>query len=129
MNLPDLTGRTPLMGAARNGHERVVELLLERDDVDAGPNAEGETALYLADIRGHAGTAELLRASASPQYESEKCVACLDGEPEVELVPCGHRVLCGACAHEWFNRQLGCPVDRVLVAEIIPLEAEGAAES
>ena len=43
---------------------------------------------------------------------------------EVELVPCGHRVLCRDCAHDWFNRSLGCPVDRIKVAEIIPLEEE-----
>ena len=63
VNKPDLSGWTPLMGAAHNGHERVLELLLEREDIDAGPNGEGETAFYLADVRGHAGAAELLRDS------------------------------------------------------------------
>ena len=123
--MPDRKGRTPLMGAAYNGHERVISLLLQRGDVSVGPNAEGETALYLAGARGHAGAAALLRESsaATRRYGRETCVACLAGEAEVELVPCGHRVLCGACAHAWFNRQTGCPVDRVKVAEIVPLEA------
>ena len=49
-------------------------------------------------------------------------MACQVSGAEVELVPCGHRVLCGACAHRWFNTQLGCPLDRIKVAEIIPLE-------
>ena len=125
VNLADRKGRTPLMGAAYNGHERVISLLLQRGDVSVGPNAEGETALYLAGARGHAGAAALLRESsaATRRYGRETCVACLAGEAEVELVPCGHRVLCGACAHAWFNRQVGCPVDRVKVAEIVPLEA------
>ena len=61
VNKPDIKSRTPLMAAAYNGHDRVVELLLGRSDVELGPNGEGETALYLAEIRGHAGAAELLR--------------------------------------------------------------------
>ena len=129
VNKSDVNGKTPLMGAAYNGHTRVVELLLGRDGMEVGPDREGETALYMAEIRGHAGAAQLLRGrlltgGSTPRYdERATCVACLDSESEVELVPCGHRVLCGACAHSWFNRQLGCPVDRIKVAEIIPLEA------
>ena len=65
------------MAAAYNGHDRVVELLLGRHDVELGPNGEGETALYLAEIRGHAGAAELLRGSMlTGSYERETCVAC-----------------------------------------------------
>ena len=63
MNQCDAAGKTPLMGAAYNGHARVVELLLGREDVEVDTaNAYGETPLYMADVRGHARVAELIRA-------------------------------------------------------------------
>ena len=70
------------MGAAYNGHERVISLLLQREDVSVGPNAEGETALYLAGARGHAGAAALLRECSTVstgRYGRDTCVACLGG--------------------------------------------------
>ena len=50
------------MGAAFNGHVRVVELLLGREDIEVNKaNEDGETPLYMADVRGHARVAELIR--------------------------------------------------------------------
>ena len=54
-------GYTPLGWAARNGHEGVVRILLERDDVDINKsNKCGWTPLHSAAKLGHEGMVKLL---------------------------------------------------------------------
>jgi len=50
----DDNGRTPLSWAAGEGHEAVVKLLVERDDVEADSKDDfGETPLWWAAANGH----------------------------------------------------------------------------
>ena len=52
---------TPLMSAARNGHEAVVKLLLSRDDVTVNhQNHDNDTALSCAAQNGHQAVVKLL---------------------------------------------------------------------
>ena len=62
-DLKDGYGRTPLSWAASEGHEAVVKLLVERDDVEADSKDNyGRTPLSLAVWKGHEAIAELLRS-------------------------------------------------------------------
>ncbi|RYP10462.1 hypothetical protein DL764_000645 [Monosporascus ibericus] len=57
----DKHGQTPLFLAAEQGHEAVVELLVERDDVEADSKDEdGQTPLLLAARKGHEAVVKLL---------------------------------------------------------------------
>jgi len=58
---PDYFGKTPLMWAAKGGHDRVVKLLLGREDVspDRSDNY-GQTPLWWAAYNGHNGVVKLL---------------------------------------------------------------------
>jgi ankyrin repeat protein len=57
----DSYGRTPLSTAAASGHEAVVKLLVERDDVVAdSKDKDGWTPLLWAAQRGHEAVVKLL---------------------------------------------------------------------
>ena len=52
---------TPLQAAARCGHATIVQLLMERNDVDINHNSKfGDTALSLAARNGHVAVVRLL---------------------------------------------------------------------
>jgi ankyrin repeat protein len=58
-NSKDIGGVTPLMEAAENGHEAVVQSLLRRSEVNSKDN-RGRTALWYAAQNGHTGVVGLL---------------------------------------------------------------------
>ena len=61
INQSDCDGNTPFMWAARSGHERVVEILLGRNDVNPEkPNVFGKTPLCYAAEYGHEGVMKIL---------------------------------------------------------------------
>ena len=61
INQEDCAGNTPLVWAARNGHERVVKILLGRDDVNADkPDVGGQTPLSWAARNGYEGVVKML---------------------------------------------------------------------
>ena len=69
-NKPDNDGQTPLCCAARNGHERVVEILLRQGDINPSkPDKLGQTPLWWAAESGHAGVIALLQPSSCPKVE------------------------------------------------------------
>jgi len=68
-NSPDNRGQTPLLWAARNGHDRTVELLLKLEDVSPdGPDNRGQSPLSWAARNGHDRVVKLLlgRKDVSP---------------------------------------------------------------
>jgi len=61
INQTDCGGNTPLVLAAHNGHEGVVKLLLERENICPDkPDNYGQTPLHHAASTGHEGMVELL---------------------------------------------------------------------
>ena len=47
----------------------------------------------------------------------KECVICLDGERTHALVPCGHMILCKACAEK--QQLADCPICQQVVTHII----------
>ena len=61
INQRDGVYNTPLVWAARNGHERVVEILLKRGDIIPDkPGNSGQTPLWNAALGGHEGVMKML---------------------------------------------------------------------
>ena len=72
--------------------------------------------------RGHYEVAELLKKKLrEPLKEDSACIVCLDRRPDVVLIPCGHKNMCGACAYQWSEEQKGCPMDRTGISDILSL--------
>ena len=83
----DKYGKTPLLGAAINGHETIVKLLIDRDDVAAGSkDSDDQTPLWAAETEGHEAVMKLLWAklpsiieqrqdlhTAHPRYSNGSC--------------------------------------------------------
>lgn len=58
------------------------------------------------------------RISSSPQAEEEECVACLDLQANVCLIPCGHVCLCTSCA-EKLPHPKTCPMCRMAIEQTV----------
>ena len=74
-NRQDDSGKTPLLRAAENGHDGVVELLLGREGVSPDiPGNRGQTPLLCAAHNGHDGVVKLLleRGDASPDRPDDR---------------------------------------------------------
>jgi ankyrin repeat protein len=72
LHVIDSLGNQPLLWAARNGHEGVARLLLQKGaDVEAR-NHDGVTALHLAAANGHVSTAQLLLDHGMPITVQDK---------------------------------------------------------
>lgn len=68
----DISGRTPLLWAAGNGHEAVMKLLLARKDVSVNSEDEGSRSpLSWAAGNGHEAVVKLLLARKDIQVNSE----------------------------------------------------------
>ena len=54
--------------------------------------------------------------------DDEACVVCFAAARAVALVPCGHHVLCAACADDVMASGAECPMCRVRIEECIAME-------
>jgi len=81
--LKSCMGNTPLLWAARNGHEDVVRILLGRDDVDPNlPSEDGQTPLLQAAYGGREGVVKsLLRRAMSTQTSQMRRAGPRSGGP------------------------------------------------
>jgi len=95
INQGDCIGYTPLLWAARNGHDGVVRLLLEQEDVDPDrPNDGNNTPLSWAANNGHEEVVKLLldRNDVDPNRPDENdrtplgCAAAEGHEGVVKLL-------------------------------------------
>ena len=46
------------------------------------------------------------------------CLVCLENEPEVIWMPCGHMSVCSECCRKMFNKKNACCV----LCKLLPLE-------
>lgn len=87
---PAGTSWTPLLAAADNGHDEMVELLIKNGATVDARDSNGDTPLCLAAAEGHEETAvALLKAGADPRVRNNKGQTPLDlavGRPAIELI-------------------------------------------
>ena len=129
VNQADVDGYTPLITAANNGHEEMVALLLGEEKIQVNlADKEGKTPLYCALSLGgdlNYRMIDLIKSKITrPVNKDPICIVCFDRKPDVFLEPCGHHNLCGPCAHQWNEVEKRCPMDRLRIWEIRPLERE-----
>lgn len=74
VNATDSKGRSPLWWAAKEGHEEVVKLLLDRNAAaEVCEHGTGNSALLMASVGGHLSVVEmLLKYSANPNTVNRK---------------------------------------------------------
>ena len=97
INQYDCAGKTPLLRAARNGHEGVVNILLGRDEFNPEKLGErGETPLSYAAENGHEGVVNILlgRDDVDPEKpgyfdETPLCFAAANGHEGVVKILLG----------------------------------------
>ena len=130
INKARFDGATPPCLAAKFGHKKVVNHLLKQNGIQINKaTKDGSTPLHIAATKGHNDLVELLKKNIiMVPNDNHTCIVCMDSKPEVALVPCGHKNLCGFCANRCKERQHKCPTDRTRIVEITPLgkqEVEG----
>jgi len=94
----DMSGRTPVMWAARSGCTGVVGILLEREDVDVNKkDKNGWAPLLWAAFRGHVGVVQVLLARKDIDTEVADIRYGLTALSWAALRGCGGAVglLCG----------------------------------
>ena len=99
INQNDCAGNTPLVWAARNGHEGVVKILLGQDDISPDkPGEGGQTPLYCATKKGHEGVVKILlgRRDVNPNKidlwaETPLYCAAENGHEELVKILLGRR--------------------------------------
>ena len=71
----------------------------------------------------YGGQVQLKEAVRRRVEEEEEltCIVCMDFKREVVLVPCTHNNLCRPCAVKIFQEDGRCPIDRILITDIVPL--------
>jgi len=82
INEGDFLGYTPLIWAARNGHEEMVKILLGRKEVNSNkPDNQGQTPLSHAASGGHYGVVKILlgvkRSTLTSQTTKAKRRSCV----------------------------------------------------
>lgn len=80
----DLSGFTPLMGAADRGHVSVVEALLKSGADPSLTDADNQSALSFAEEKGHADCIEMLRAATQTQKPNGDTGAATGGASRSE---------------------------------------------
>jgi hypothetical protein len=91
-DLKDSFGRTPLSWAAQWGHEAVVKLLVERDDVEAdSKDSDGQTPLSWAAASGHEAVVKLLVERDDVEADSKD--SAYGQTPLSWAAACGHEAV------------------------------------
>eukprot|EP00735_Rhodelphis_limneticus_P011925 TRINITY_DN508_c0_g1::TRINITY_DN508_c0_g1_i1::g.10588::m.10588 TRINITY_DN508_c0_g1::TRINITY_DN508_c0_g1_i1::g.10588 ORF type:complete len:140 (+),score=5.49,sp/Q2QLB3/CTTB2_PLEMO/40.34/3e-20,Ank_2/PF12796.2/1.2e-22,Ank_2/PF12796.2/0.033,Ank/PF00023.25/34,Ank/PF00023.25/8.2e-08,Ank/PF00023.25/7.8e-08,Ank/PF00023.25/0.051,Ank_4/PF13637.1/3e-06,Ank_4/PF13637.1/2.9e-09,Ank_4/PF13637.1/0.00017,Ank_5/PF13857.1/35,Ank_5/PF13857.1/2.3e-06,Ank_5/PF13857.1/1.2e-11,Ank_3/PF13606.1/14,Ank_3/PF13606.1/9.2e-0 len=80
VDLCDLSDRTPLMGAARNGHSQIVAYLLSKDAKINAKDVDHFTALAYAAFNGHAECVHVLL-----QYGADYTIHTFSGETPLQI--------------------------------------------
>ena len=126
VNLQATDDLTPLEAAAMKGHQKVVEILLKKEGLQVSKSyIEFTSPVHLPLTKRDLRMLTLLdRKLAKPKNEHTNCIVCMDQPVEVVLVPCGHQIACGQCAHQWNEEKKGCPMDRIDIFKILPLNKE-----
>ena len=130
VNQADKNGITSLHTATSRANLELVELLLGHKGIKLSKATKsGEIPLGMAMERMDfpnpnfkSIVAVILEQLVKPMDEKSTCIICFDSVPEVVLIPCGHQNLCGPCAHQWDGEKKGCPVDRIKISGILPLD-------
>ena len=60
---------------------------------------------------------EEIRETVDKIYTALECCVCLDAEPKMVIVPCGHRSLCQECSQKLTNKK--CPLCRTQFSNIV----------
>ena len=124
INLKNKADWTPLHFAANNGHQNVVEFLINnRADLNA-MTSSNKTALQMASEMLH--TKIVISLALANSYANEdpnsdenmfntndSCFICVQPRNGIyAFLPCGHSVACQNCCQKLFEEKRGCPTCR-----------------
>eukprot|EP00928_Gymnodinium_smaydae_P015364 TRINITY_DN15678_c0_g1_i2.p1 TRINITY_DN15678_c0_g1~~TRINITY_DN15678_c0_g1_i2.p1 ORF type:complete len:355 (-),score=79.26 TRINITY_DN15678_c0_g1_i2:175-1239(-) len=87
----------------------------ERLRLDLGTAKRRQMAEAKIRLAHHLGeeAVKALRSADVFEFDEERCCVCLDAEPAVASMLCGHTVLCATCAAFIANGTKKCPICRV----------------